>query len=421
MISFSILYYTNLNHKINNYFNIFYQSNNFISNFNSKFTGSNDYSNDLDQKFEMIKLLNNNYISNKFYFLKNLPLLIKSDLLILRNFSGQFAYKKYIYEFKNKLEYIKVSLLSLFQIYRKKKKSILYIQKIYRGFICRKRLSKKYMSLKYIKYIKSIINLEKWIKGFLYRKSFKIKFKSLKIVYEEDNQIKEIENFFKNPLNIDDVVYFDEDIEFLEQLKSKNFEMIDENLDNNKNIIDEKPNETIIEKEIIREDRLELNKISINKSNNLIDELNVNTKLNDLRSHINNKLNSKPKKLENIKIININENINVPKLPNIQNNIKRINKCHVKEKQELILPILSNTNESDTSISQSSKSVSSFSRSKFLPNNTKDRIKLLEEEARLAIKIAKEENQFSNPQLNELVAKKIKKKYEKKIQKLLYS
>lgn len=125
-----------------------------------------------------------------------------------------------------------------------------------------------------------------------------------------------------------------------------------------------------------------------------------------------------------LKVVNMNNQMMLPPLKNYPNK----KNFSLRPESNIILPSIKNNMESFSVNNDDAKSVkSNFSiNSKFstikgrmLPQKTIAAIRKLEEECRVKIHKAKEEWQFNNQQTDDLLAKKITKAYQKKINKLL--
>ena len=220
----------------------------------------------------------------------------------------------------------------------------------------------------------------------------------------------EIGDFFNSPLQIDEGNY-------IGNIHRDSVILEDDELSQSVSVLHEpsaihvdKSSSSLVEsKEIIPEN------IFLTKNQQSITEAQIKPKVKMIP--INNKKHKQ--KEANINIVNMNEGL--IKLPPIRTNstYKETMKQSIvlPERIPVILPKLKNNAETS---STSFPSVSaSFDPTKYLPTKTKEKIQQLKNEAQLAIKIARDENNFTNPLLLELIAKRIRKRYEKKIKKLL--
>lgn len=126
-----------------------------------------------------------------------------------------------------------------------------------------------------------------------------------------------------------------------------------------------------------------------------------------------------------LRYVNMNNQMMLPSLSKIPSNKKNI---FNRPESNIVLPSIKHTMDISSVNNEDSKSVKSnysinskFStiKGRMLPQKTIEAIRLLEEECKAKIQKAKEEWGFNNQQTDYLLAKKIKKTYQKKINKLL--
>jgi Leucine-rich repeat (LRR) protein len=436
------------------FFNIFQQFNQIVTHLNSKFNIANFSTFEL---FSLVNLFNHNYYVSKICSFNTISDIRNKKITALNLFSEQFRYKKFFYYFKNKLDYIKFTLSKHISIYKAKKAKILFIQKNIRGFLIRKNMNKANKLFKFFKYFRRIKNLQSSIRNFLYRKKFKQNLLSLNTFDLEENKENFDFDFFNNENNMNiREEKFDS--------KAFNLDFLRESINIEQNVI----NEIKEAKEIINKEKLEqaekaksnILNISINKSISHNDEISSKNSsisqvrlLKDLKQNSNyipyeyEIKRSRMNKHDIINIVNINgSNINLIQLPQIKTpNLHTNNKIQEStkiSKQDIKLPQvpipttiklnsklpskqINALNDSSVDVSKIHSRVSETLKSanrytvngRPLSSKTVERVKLLEQEEKIEIKQVKEENKYTNKELEELIIKKIRKRYKKLIQK----
>ena len=346
------------------------QHTNFLNIFNSKFTqisffGKNlSFNKDISiEKSYLLDLFNIHYSKSKKKFLCLINDIIKnknnSNIKFIQaklNESNinEENFKKYIFNLKNILEFLSNSSNKFTNNFKIRKRKILKIQNLFRGFKYRNFLRKNFENFDFLKHNKKILKIQNAFRQNYFRKKFLKNYNKLK--FDEDNNFDDnnIQNFFLDDcnINIEDT--------YLVNLDSNPIKFEGNNKLNNLNmsIIKEEPE---LEKENKNFDILKKDKntdkdiININKSEkeivqkikNLEKSLKVNEKLeneNKLNS-INNFENQKNNDRKISYNLNIglssgklnpitNNNINFieNKLNNIRN--KNNNKINILNKHE---------------------------------------------------------------------------------------
>jgi Leucine-rich repeat (LRR) protein len=417
------------NSSCSNFFNIFTQHHQIVSYFNSKYNIVN-YSN--TEKFQLMNILNHNYFVSKLLGLDTINKINGNSVIKINSFSEQFRYKKHTYYFKNKLEYIKHSLVKYIKLFKHKRRGIEILQKNIKGYVYRKRFCGLNVAYKYLKFIRKLSRLQAYIRSYLYRSKLKERLKKIILLNEEEDQV-DLE-FFNNDNNI---------LIAKEHIEEKYFklELIPS--------IQAVPDVTIVnqaEKDILDESKISSIKPEAYEKDDIKLQNSTDIKqLIDLRDKERHIHKAKKQNYDSFNIININgTNLISVVLPHIKTpvmkNQNKDNKMTIKsdtvlppvnisthiEKSKREVNISTDNNNENSIVSNSFKGIIGYMKSEIkylngrplLPKRA-EYIKLLEEEAKIAILQAKEENKFVNKELEDLVIKKIRKKYHKLIQKII--
>jgi protein phosphatase 1 regulatory subunit 7 len=424
-------------HPAHRFFNIFNQHNQIVTFFNSKFNVAN-FSN--VEKFNLMNMLNHNYFVSKLFGLNTLAQMVGNKVTKIDTFSEQFRYKKYTYYFKNKLEFIKHSLVKYVKLYKHKKGASLLIQRHVRGCLYRKMFFGINPAYRYLKYIVKLRKLQSFVKSNLYRVKFRRKIVQIQLFEEEDERADL--DFFNNDGNIATEKHEVSGLEsFIPQVipEVDKEEVLPMNnqpipISTRSQNIEIKPNQS----QALDDSRLSSIKPDTSIKRKESNKLSSSNSIKLLKETIDRERNIYRRKPgpESFNIININGNSLKPVvLPQIKSPMVKTPVLPKATKPIDILPpvnlsthipkqnITTDVNESSITTSKATSYVKA-SEYKYMngrPISPKkvERIKLLEEEARIEIKMTKEENKFSNKELEDLMIKKIRKKYHKLIQKVI--
>lgn len=455
-----------------NYFSIFLLQSYFMKFFNSfYFTNKihnlfnlNINSNLTNETSPLLDIANSNHFLFKQNHLKCLNLYFDKKILNFSNFSQfQNQILNYLYDFKHKMLYIKNSMGIFSKNLTLRKLKIEKIQRMWKMIILRKKLK----DIKFVDEEKEncddligFFNSEqknddiptldnKWeiekieeIEKNLMKLNQKPKHQDkpqkhqlLETINENENENEPIKNNVKESIEIEkkpinpSINNFFEDQQYLR--KSINDLTKTKQLTPLKQTPAQPPLNSIKESNNFYQSNSEVANIINNlnpsiKSPSTPNTINSLSDLNLSKTRYYPQVPNKYKQGDNIhlKVVNMNNQMMLPPLKNYPNK----KNVALRPESNIILPSIKNNMESFSVNNDDTKSVkSNFSvNSKFstlkgrmLPQKTIDAIRKLEEECRMKIHKAKEEWQFNNQQTDELLAKKITKAYQKKINKLL--
>jgi hypothetical protein len=171
-------------------------------------------------------------------------------------------------------------------------------------------------------------------------------------------------------------------------------------------------------------DQAKLNYLpSINEKNIINPKYNIDIpQINKPNSNVNTNPHSNSiKPLTILPVIKNDLQLSTSSISSITSNSNKNSSSHSHKQNSSLKKqkIPSSTSSNHNTNTHTNSNLAYHNSGRLIPTKILDKIKLIEEECRLAIKKAKEDWQFTNDQADELLENKIKKQYRKKIDKLL--